>query len=292
MSLKICGFAVSLVLLLTAAAEGGLTFRQQIRSEGSGNSAAGDMTSKVWLGEDAARIDIEAMAENPMLQAGGYILMRDGEMFFVNPAKETYVRMDPAVLAGLVGAADQALAGAQQSGMTMRFEPGEVEKLLEEDGGEVAGYPTTHYRYHSTFSTTMETPMGSVISDTDSVEDLWTTTAIAFPANLDLEIMDSFAGSALGGKMKEIAEAERIKMTGFPLRRVTVSKGETRATGMMKMGFGMVPDQPPTTTTLEVSEISSEDIPASMFEIPADYAEVEMMAPAGPAMPELNEMDE
>jgi uncharacterized membrane-anchored protein len=81
-------------------------------------------------------------------------------------------------------------------------------------------------------------------------------------------------------------------MTGFPLRRVVVSRAETRATGMMKMGgFGRASDAGPTTITMEVSDIATEDIPASTFEIPADYAEVEMMAPSGPAMPDLNEME-
>ncbi len=233
------------------------------------------------------------MAANPMMSAGGYLLLRDEAMFFVDPAKKSYFRMDPEALSGMIGALEQTMQGMEQAGVAMRFEPGAVEKQLEEDGGVVAGYPTRHYRYHSTFSTTMETPMGSVISETDALEDVWTTTAIDFPTDFSFAMLDSFSGSALGGKMKEIAEIERSKMTGFPLRRVVVSRADTRATGMMKMGgFGRAGDAGPTTTTMEVSDIATEEIPASMFEIPADYSEVEMLAPSGPAMPSLNDMEE
>ncbi len=289
---KACGFLALSSLFLAPRVEASLTFRQVVRNEGGEGASAADMTSKVWIGDEAARIDIERMAANPMMSAGGYLLLRDDAMFFVDPAKKSYFRMDPEMLGSMVGALEQTMQGMEQAGVSMRFEPGAVEKQLEEDGGVVAGYPTRHYRYRSTFSSTMETPMGSVISETDALEDVWTTTAIELPTGFNPEMMESFSGSALGGKMKEIAEVERSKMTGFPLRRVVVSRAETRATGMMKMGgFGRASDAGPTTITMEVSDIATEDIPASTFEIPADYAEVEMMAPSGPAMPDLNEME-
>jgi hypothetical protein len=50
------------------------------------------------------------------------------------------------------------------------------------------------------------------------------------------------------------------------------------------MGGG---DDKPTTTTMEVTELSEEKVPAAVFAIPAGYTETELMAP-NMKMPDMN----
>ncbi|MEO8504564.1 MAG: hypothetical protein ABI609_11750 [Acidobacteriota bacterium] len=271
---------VPALVLLASPALAGWTMTQVISSSGGHGAGAGDMTQKLWADGSSAKIEFEA-TDNPILKKGTYLLMQDGgaKVFLVNPAEKTYSRFD----LDAMGAGLDAMAG---SGFEMKIENPKMEKLSEEKGETMLGYPTTHYRYHTTYTVSISMPMGMKTSmATDSTEDVWTTTAI------DLgtlgKSMSKLGGGAMMKEISKLSEMEKSKATGLPLKRVVVSLTKSTGTGMMAKMMGGGGDSA-TTVTTEVKEAAETSVPAATFQIPAGYTETEMMQ-RGPGMPNMNE---
>jgi hypothetical protein len=254
----------------------GITFTQVTKSVGGRGAGAGDSVTHVWADGGQAKVEWDE-SNNPIFTKGTYMLVNEkGEMIVVNPEKRTYSKFD---LATMMESMNQAMGAAAKMGFKMEVEDPKVEKVLEEPGGEILGYPTTHYRWHTTYTMVfrMIKPMPDRKTASDMTEDVWTTTAIGIPP----AAAKAFAGMGQGatmGELRKIMDTAKAKMTGFALKHVTVNAG----TG--SHGGGQ------TTTTMEVKEFRKADIPASMFAIPPGYTETDMMQPQkGPAMPNLNQ---
>ncbi len=267
------------VLLITvvaaAPAFAGLEMTIVTKAEGGRGAEMGNMVMNAQAEGDQARMDF-VETRNPMFSKGSYMLVNaKGEITIVNPEKRTYYKLDIASMMEGMGGAMDAMAKA---GFKLEFKDPKIEKLLEEPGGEILGYPTTHYRWHTTYTTVMHMPiMGDRTMTGDTVEDVWTTTAIVLPATT----MKAFAGMGQGGQMsgelKKLVDAAKVKMTGFQLKRVVVTKGQG--------GKG----SESTTTTTEVTKLQKAEIPPTRFVIPAGYTETDMMQQQrGPAMPNLD----
>jgi len=267
------------VFFLAAPAFAGWSMTQVVTNSGARGAEAGDMTQRVWMEGTSAKIEF-AETDNPMMEQGTYLLIQDGgkKVFMVNPKKKTYARFD--IMA--MGMGMEAMAG---SGMEMKIESPRMEKLLEEPGGEVLGYPTTHYRYHTTYTTVIAMPMGMKTSTaTDIVEDLWTTPAI--DAGGAGEAMAGMGGGGMTKELAELARREKATVVGLPLKQVTVTRSKSTSKGMM--GRMMSGGDGTTTITMEVRDLAPAALPASTFQIPAGYAETEILQ-RGPAMPDLGE---
>ena len=264
------------VLVLAAIAASpawaGIEFTMVTKSEGGRGAGMGDMVIVAQAEGEQARMEFSE-TKNPMFAKGAYMLVNaKGEMTIVNPEKRTYSKLD---LAAMMEGAGSAMDAMAKSGFKMEFKDPKVEKMLEEPGGEILGYPTTHYRWHTTYSMVMHIPvMGDKSYPADTVEDVWTTTAIGLPTQT-VKAFQSFGASQLTGEIKKLVDAAKVTMTGFALKRVVVAAGQG--------GRGA------TTTTTEVTKLRKADIPASTFAIPAGYTETDLMQPQkGPAMPDLN----
>jgi len=265
-------------LLLTAAAAApalaGIEMTAVTKVEGGREASMGNMVMNAQAEGEQARIEFTE-TKNPIFTQGSYMLVNaKGEMVIVNPEKKTYAKLDLAAMMEGLGGAMDAMAKA---GFKMEFKDPKVEKLLEEPGGEILGYPTTHYRWHTTYTMVMHIPvMGDRSYPGDSVEDVWTTTALNLPAQT-VKAFQSMGQNQFSGEMKKMIDTAKVKMTGFQLKRIVVAKGQG--------GKG----SQTTTTTTEVTKLQKADIPASRFVIPAGYTETDMMQPQkGPAMPDLN----
>jgi len=267
------------VLILAAVAASpawaGVEFTMVTKVEGGHNAGMGDMVMNAQVEGEQARMEF-VETKNPMFGPGTYMLVNaKGEMTFVNPEKKTYSKLD---LAAMMEGADAGLGAAAKMGFKMEFKEPKVEKLLEEPGGEIVGYPTTHYRWHTTYTTVMHMPfpMKDKTMPTDSVEDVWTTTAFGLPAQT-AKAFQSMGQGQMSGEIKKMVDAAKAKMTGFQLKHVVVSASQG--------GKGAQT----TTTTTEVTKLRKAEIPASRFAIPAGYTETDMMQPQrGPAMPNLD----
>jgi hypothetical protein len=263
--------AVAAAVLATPA-WAGIIFTQVTTTEGGRGEGTGPMTAQVWADGGQAKVEFQE-SNNPIFVKGTYMLIdKKGEMTFVNPEKQQYGKFD---LDTMMESVNSAMGAAAKFGFSMEVENPKVEKVLEEPGGTILGYATTHYRWHTTYTMVMHMPrpMKDRRHEADSTEDVWTTADISVPQAAS----KLFSGMTGGPVMKELGklmEVEKAKMTGFPLKRVTVTKGER---GSQQM-------------TAEVKDIKITAVPASTFEVPAGYTEVDMMQPQrGPAMPDLKE---
>ncbi|MFN8008781.1 MAG: hypothetical protein U0V70_17500 [Terriglobia bacterium] len=268
------------VLIVTAVmampAWAGIIFTQVTKSEG-GRRGDEDSVMKIWSDGERAKVEWTE-GSNPMFGKGSYVLVNEtGEMTVVNPEKKSYSKFD---MASMMESMEMGMGAAAGFGMKMEFQNVKVEKVLEEPGGDLLGYPTTHYRWHTTWTMVMKmpAPMKDRHNDTDLMEDVWTTTGISLPGAANKALAGMGQGPMMG-ELRKVIEASRPKMTGFPLKRVSVRKGS-----------GMHGGGQTTTTSIVVTELTNADVPGSTFVIPSDYKEREMMQPQrGPAMPDLNQ---
>ncbi len=264
---------VVLAAIAASPAWAGIEFTIVTKSEGGRNSGTGDMVMTAQVEGEQARMEwVET--KNPMFGKGSYMLVNaKGEMTIVNPDKRTYSKLD---LSAMTEGAGTAMDATAKFGFKMEVEDPKVEKVLEEPGGDILGYPTTHYRWHTTYTMVMRMPkpMSDRRMPADTMEDVWATTALGMPAHA-VRAFEGTGSSQMLGELKKITDLAKAKMTGFRLKTVTVSTGQGGKSTR--------------TTTMEVTKLRKADIPPTTFAIPAGYTETDMMQPQrGPAMPNLD----
>lgn len=285
--------AVLLSLTLSApAAQAGVVFTQEVRGEGEAAKFQ-NMTVRTWIDTGGAKMEIRSSG-NPILAAGNYLLIQpDADaMLLVNPEEKSYASLD---IGAMMGAMGQMMGGGETDAQAppKKYPDPVVEKLLEEAGPVMLGRPTKHFRWRTQYTVGMSLPMGMDMEiATDQTEDVWVA-----DIEIDPRILRSFeqmgAGSSLPEGFQKIVEAAKKTQTGFPLKRIVVAKTQSKATGtgmmakMMAKSAAKQNDEGPQTTTFEVTELSEEKVPASVFSIPAGYTETELMAP-GMKMPDMN----
>jgi hypothetical protein len=272
----------ALLLLGSSTSFGGLTFTTVTSADGKTLTSA-----QMWSDGTKMKVLVTTVVDNPVMPTGSYILINDQGTFLVNPAASTYARFDMSMFEGMT----QAL---NESGImnTFEFKDIAIEKIVDEAGESIEGYPTRHYQFKSTWTMAMAgSPMTTKV---DSVEDIWATTELAIPVQANM----SFDQSALPPSVKELADAQGLKnIEGFPLRTVTAQTTKVDM-GMKGLGAGLAQRMAnramggmgaggTVTTTMEVTDIQEADVPAETFEIPAGYTETQLFQ-TGPDVPDLN----
>ena len=241
-------------LLVALPAAAGVTYTSTMHTEGARGADMTDMTVKVQVSGDKARGDIE-QSKSPFFGAGSYEITRDGggTILLVNPKEKTYFDAT-SMLRGAMGAMS-AMGGM----MKMEVSDLAIEKLLEEDGGTVAGLPTTHYRFKTKYTMAMKMAFVNNVSHIETVEDMWATTALS-EAGMGLT---QGRGMKFGNEsFDKLIEAEKGKMKGFPLKVVSLTTTESK---------GKVDKR---TMTREVVDLKTGvTVPDSAFTIPAGYEE-------------------
>ncbi len=277
----------SALCLLASPAFGGWLWTQAQTTQATGGDGDLATTQKVWLEGSSAKIEFLA-TDNPMIESGSYLLIQDSgkKVFLVNPKRKSYARFDARAL----GSGMEAMAG---SGFEMTIEDPKMVKLLEEPGLDLLGHPTTHYRFHTTYTSVLSMPMGMKTTQAnDVIEDLWTAPTIEVGGTA--QSLSGLGGGA--GTPQELFQLERkVKATvvGLPLKQVTVTETKMRSKGSGLMGLlarrpsGLGGDDR-STTTVVIKDLVEATLPASTFQIPTGFAETEIMQ-GGPAMPDLSE---
>ncbi len=256
--------------LVSSAAATGLYYEAVTRVEGKQAQGMGDMLVKAWVSGDSAKIEF-AESKNPMMGKGTYLMTHDGggTVYLVNPKEKTYAVWDMAAMT--------KFAGGAMGMINMKISDPIVEKLLEEEGGSMLGYPTTHYKHRTSY--TMSVSVFGMKSESKTVQDddTWSTTALT-QAALGVWLRSeppSFGDEQLDALVK----AEMAKAQGVPLKKITV----TTSTDTKKK------KSETSTTTMEVTKLEPKAAPAGTFVIPADYKETSLF-PAG--MEESEETEE
>ena len=228
---------------------------------GATGSAAGDP------GTEKARVEFKESGGNPAAKEGSWLLTKDGgkTIFLVDPEEKTYAEWNLQAMLGLVGSVMQGMGPL----LKIEFSDPKVEKLLEEDGGTVAGMPTRHYRYRTSYIMKMRVLGMANEANVVTEQDIWSTDRLQ---DVGLGIWLRSDPPRTGNEQfDKLIAAEAGKTQGFPLKTVTVS------TTTQKKGN----KQTVTRSTMEVTQLdASANVPGSSFEIPAGYKETQLVPTA------------
>lgn len=218
---------------------------------------------EAWVAADKAKIEFKEAAGNPMARQGAYLITSDGgkTIYMVDPKEKTYAEWDLQAMMNMVGSVMTGMGPL----LKMEFSDPKVEKLLEEDGGTVAGQPTTHYRYRTTYNMKIRVLGMGQETAVENIQDVWATNRLQDIAlGVWLRSDPPRTGNA---NLDKLIASEVDKTKGFPLKTVTVS------TSTGKKGKPTV-----TRTTMEVTKLdTSATVAASSFQIPAGYKETQII---------------
>ncbi len=214
------------------------------------------------MATDAEKARIEfTEGHGPVPGAGGYLITKDsGKTFYmVSPKDKTYMKWDMEAMMGM--------AGSMGGMMKMQISDPKIEKLLDEAGEPILGYPTRHYKFHTAYRMSM-TVMGFKNEMTiDKAEEAWTTTKLDISA---LGAWFSKMPKTQNEEFDKLVQAEKGKMSGLPLKMLSV---QTTTDGQGKTTV--------THTSMTISEVKKIGAGDVVVDIPEDYKEMNMFQPGG-----------
>ncbi len=250
-------------LILTAQSHAGYSFTSVTTASGGHGADAQNSVVQALVEGPQARVEF-VESRNSMMAKGNYVLTQDAgkTMIMVDPGDKTYSKWDMEGMMGAAGDVMKMMGGMVQ----MEFSEPKIEKLADEAGPSLLGYPTHHYKFRTTFSTAM-TVMGRKNSTTTvKEEEIWATPKIA-DAGMGAWLRKSPPKSG-NEQLDKMIRSEMNKIEGFPLKQIMVNT-TTDANGKAKSH----------TMTMEVTELKKVAVPASAFVLPADYTEMKMEIP-------------
>lgn len=247
----------AVILLIAVPVFGGVTYKSVTKIEsGAGKMpTTQEMSFQAWISGGNAKTEMSSAGSAPF-PAGSYMLKRadNAAMLMINPGEKTFTVWDPEQMMSRIGKALQK---------EFRIEDAKWEKVSEEDGGQVEGYPTEHYHYRFSYSMVITIDGKDERAPATMEQEFWTTDKLADPG-LATATGYGFVQelSGVSPEIEQMLRAETAEMKGFPLKQVwTIS---TTTDGDEKF------EQKMTTT---VSDIRVVDVPESVFVVPADYKE-------------------
>ena len=245
----------TMALALAAPVSAGVYFSAVTTAEGRPGGPMAGATVRVWVQGEKVRIEYSE-SRNPLLKAGRFLLTLDGgsSIYLVDPTERTFSLWD----------ADAAVWSTVQTAATPSG--ARVERLGEEDGGELLGMPTRHFRYRTGAADADAAMKAQSAPSVVVEEDLWVSPQLAEAA---LGIWLRQAGQAGDATAAGAAEAEADeRFSTFPLKRVAVT------TTTARNGRRTV-----VTTTTTVTELSVEEVSPGTFTMGSGYRE-KPLAPA------------
>lgn len=256
--------AAALFLAAAVPCAAGIHYKAVTKTESTGREGNGDIQVEAWVASDNAKVTFVESAGNPMLKQGAYLITKDGgkTLYLVNPEEKTYAEWNLQGMLGTVGAVMNGMGPL----LRIQFTDPKVEKLLEEDGGTVAGLPTRHYKLRTSYSMSVKVLGMGNTTDVVSEQDVWTTTKLL---DVGLGVWLRAEPQRTGNEeFDKLIAAEAVKFQGFPLKMISVN------TSTSKRGNKSTT----TRSTMEVTQLDTNaSVPASAFEIPAGYERTEIM---------------
>jgi hypothetical protein len=249
----------------------GIHYKATTKSEGP-RAQGNEVQVEGWVAGEKARVEFkDSTSPNPVMQKGTYLLTKDGGkiLYLVNPEEKTYAVMDLSAMLGTMGAVMNGMGPL----LKIQFSEPQVEKVLDEDGGTVAGVPAHHTKYRTSYTTTVKVLGMGRSSAVVSEQDFWTSTKLVDPGmGVWLRAQPPRTGNA---DFDRLLTAERYKLQGYPLKMVTVTTNTDSKNGKSTTSH----------STMEVTQLETRaTVPASSFELPAGYKETQMVTakPEGP----------
>lgn len=259
---------ICLAVLLCLAPVGYAGWQYEVRSEMSMPGTGQAMTSRSRGYSDGTRFRFDAIeSDNPMQPSGSYVLSTDGgaTLYMVNPAEKTYTKLDMAALAGM---GKQVSGMMSQMGAQMQIQDHKIEKILEEKGPVIAGFPTRHYKFRTRYTMAMNMFGFSSKTTTITEQDFYTAAGLE---GIGMDVWMKKAEIITGNsELDALVKAEMKKVSGTPLKTITVTTTNSDQGGdrVSRMLF-------------EVTQLKKARPAASLFALPQGYREVSMMPQPG-----------
>ncbi|MDD5564745.1 MAG: DUF4412 domain-containing protein [Thermoanaerobaculaceae bacterium] len=254
---KLSVLAVLILLVAGVPSYAGVYYTAKTTADGGRGAAAQDATVQAWVSGDSAKVVFESSG-NPMMSKGMYMVTKDGGkvVYMVNPEEKSYFKWDMDSLMGM--------AGGMMKMMNMTYTDPKVEKIAEEPDGLVAGVPTIHYKFHTSYTLSMSMMMMKKKMHVVKDEEIWAAPKLV-EAGLGIWLRKT-PPKTNNEQLDALIKAEMGKVEGFPLKTRMVQTS-TDEKGKVET----------TTTTMEVTDLRMQVVPASTFEIPPGYKETSMM---------------
>src|SRR5262245_52415119 len=204
----------------------------------------GTSTYKTWTEGKSLKAIVEA-SDDSDLSKGNFVISRDGGATWIAASArwKRYLELSPEELRERLGSHSKELG--------TRLESLTVQKVAEQDGGPVAGYPTRRYtvRVYATMRTRRF--WRDVSSRMVVTENIWMAQSVPTPKPELGMIMQESTGALEVDRALAKRDAK-----GFPMKRVVeiVVDGETIAT-----------------SCVEVKSLTQTTVADSVFAIPANY---------------------
>lgn len=263
----------TVLVLLAAPGWAGYHYRAVTTTEGN-NMDPTTMAVEAWVdGGNGKVVFTESTGDqaNPFFSEGKYLLTDGAIVNLVDPVEETYAEFDfTKLLGGLGKIVDSGV-------MKMEVTNHKVEKLLEEDGGQIHGLNTTHYQYRTSYTLSVGAMGVNRSDDYVILSDFWTTDQLKgagwemwlhkVPKKTGVEAIDTLMEGELG------------KMTGFVLRSLqkTTSKGAKKGKRSMS-----------TTSEINVTFLEEQRVSKETFVLDPAFEEIQLI----PDLTQLGRMDE
>lgn len=248
------------IILVSTLAFAGVTFTSVSKTEQDGRTT--QTRVRAYVSGSRARIEFLENEQDPVFSKGKYLLSRDGgkTMMLVDPAQKTTSPVDFESMTRDLRDTMERMHVKSSVGAP------KLERLVDTPGEAVAGMPTRHYRYRTTYTTTLEVMGQKTAIETVITDDLWTTKSLSDPA-LALWLKKETPSTG-DPNADALLKSEMNKVAGFPVKRVT--KTETTD----DHGHHSA-----STTSMEVLEAHVAPVAAAKFAVPASFRQVALPVP-------------
>jgi hypothetical protein len=241
--------------VLSGLAEAGYYYEAATTTE-SAEQGASVSNVHAWIDGERAKIEFQDEAQAGMFEAGSYLLTNDagGTIHLVNPTEKTVTEINLEQIVAMAGTVLNATGGL----VKMEFNDFSSQKLAEEPGESILGYPTTRYHYQRGYTMRVSVMGMGGQTRVDTEHEFWCTDALDSAGFRVWLRPDKFQTG--NSELDQMITQQYETVDCLPLRNRMVSKTTS--------GRGR---ESTTNSLTEVTQIREEAIPASTFEIPADY---------------------
>ena len=226
----------------------------QVKSETPGG--AGDLVGTVRVEGSKFRMEMSE-GDGMMFQDNSIVLSDDGgkTMMVLDPAKKEYYRLSLEETFNAMSSLMQSMGGM----MEMSIDDSKVDVQSLGAGEAIEGYSTQKYKVDTSYTLNMKVMGMNMGQQVKTETTTWATSELDHGSSFVQ--MRSFRTGL--EELDELIAKHSAAIKGFPLKAVT--KSEMTARGKTTTS----------TTTMTVSNIKEETIPASEFAVPAGYREVD-----------------
>jgi hypothetical protein len=272
----IAAVAIPFVFAAAKPVADGMTYEFVMKStsRATGNKEQVSMRGRgTYAGDDAKIEIIDAASSAGGSEAfggkGTYFIVKDGgkEMFLVNPSEKSYMKWDIANMFAGMSKAINAVGGL----VKMQISDVKIDAQDLGAGESVQGYPTRHIRMVQNYTVSASVFGRSSKNRTETTTDYYFAPSLRianpFVSNSQqMAMMSQFDMFNNPDYKSQMAAAQaKLPRNGVPLKMVTTTT-TTDEKGKAETS----------TAVMEMVNFKAANIPASAFEIPSGYTEIQM----------------